>query len=98
MENDHFNFKYEKAKEQLELSLTDVIVEYLDVSEIERLVAVFVKRTSFYYDVMKYRRKVHQFAYKSYLYPCIKGEEVFADKLLNLIARPESDQIDFLLL
>lgn len=78
-----------------ELSLNCDIVEYLEIDEIKNIVNTFEKKVSYYYDVMKYRRKIHQIAYRTILHLCLRDEELFAEELLEATIRPKEERLDF---
>lgn len=78
-----------------ELSLNYDVAEYISIVEIKDLINIFEKKTSYFSDVTKYRRKIHQIVYKIILKLCLNGDEKFANELLKSTKRPERERIDF---
>lgn len=78
-----------------ELTLNQDIVDYINTEEIQELLEVFEKKIGFYYDVMKYRRKVHQIAYKAIFHLCLKSEEALAKKIFSATRRSDEERLDF---
>lgn len=78
-----------------EFTLTQDIVEYLDVEEMKEFAEIFKEKIDFYYDVMKYKRKIHQIICSMILQLCCKGEREFSEILLNFPISLEGERVDF---
>lgn len=86
---------------EFELALTFAVLEYIDTSDLIRLLSIFDLRNRSHYSIPKYQRKIYQIAYRAVFVLGSRGEKDIAYDILRrtqpLSSGLNHDMIDFYL-